>query len=229
VRALLLAAGFGSRLQPLTIHTPKCLMPIRGRPLLGIWLEQLIDAGVGPFLINTHYLFEKVEAFIETSPYKNKVKLMYEESLKGTAGTLIENKDFFGDEDLLLIHADNYYLGDLSQLIYAHQNRPQGCLMTMMTFTTDSPESCGIVEIDDYGVVIGFHEKVKDAPSNLANSAVYVISNELLKILSHNSAGCIDFSNDVIPRFLGNIYSYETQDLMIDIGTLVSYEKANRI
>ncbi|MBT6543216.1 MAG: NTP transferase domain-containing protein, partial [Rhodobacteraceae bacterium] len=113
MRALLLAAGLGTRLRPLTNTTPKCLVPIKGQPLLGIWLERLTQAGIGQFLVNTHYLAEQVEVFIQASPYRDQVTLVNELELHGTAGTLIANLDFFQGEDGLLIHADNYCLADI--------------------------------------------------------------------------------------------------------------------
>ena len=64
MKAILLAAGFGTRLRPLTNNIPKCLVPIKGKALLEIWLDKLSDVGVKDFLINTHYLPEKVESFI---------------------------------------------------------------------------------------------------------------------------------------------------------------------
>ncbi len=78
MKALLLAAGLGTRLRPITNIIPKCLVPINGKPLLEIWLETLTKAGVKEFLINTHYLHEKVEAFVYDSKYKNVVTLVYE-------------------------------------------------------------------------------------------------------------------------------------------------------
>ncbi len=56
MRALLLAAGLGTRLRPITDKIPKCLVPIQGKPLLEIWLDKLYEAGVQEFLVNTHYL-----------------------------------------------------------------------------------------------------------------------------------------------------------------------------
>jgi len=229
VRAMMLAAGLGTRLRPLTDAIPKCLVSIKGQPLLEIWLEHLTQAGIGPFLINTHHLAEQVEAFIEASPYRNHVRLVDECDLQGTAGTLIANLDFFEGEDGLLVHADNYCLADFTIFQKAHSNRPPECLMTMMTFRTDSPASCGIVELDERGVVIGFHEKVAKPPGNLANGAVYIIGSELLEILRNKSHKPTDFSNNVIPSLLGKIYSYETNEVMIDIGFPSSYEKANSI
>ena len=67
MRALLLAAGLGTRLRPITDKIPKCLVPIQGRPLLEIWLDKLCEVGVQEFLVNTHYLAAQVEEFISNS------------------------------------------------------------------------------------------------------------------------------------------------------------------
>ena len=227
MRALLLAAGLGTRLRPLTDTMPKCLVPIKGQPLLGLWLERLTQARIGPFLINTHYLAEQVETFIETSPYRDQVRLVDERDLEGTAGTLIANLDFFQGEDGLLIHADNYCLADFTAFQQAHHSRPPECLMTMMTFRSVAPSSCGIVELDQRGVVVGFHEKVDKPPGNLANGAVYILSAELLKRLGTDLHTVTDFSTEVLNRFVGHIYSYETSEVFLDIGTPETYEQAN--
>lgn len=229
MRALLLSAGLGTRLRPITNNTPKCLVPLNGVPLLQIWLERLTAAGIGPFLVNTHYLADKVKAFVEESTFKEKIQLTFEDDLLGTAGTLISNLDFFQGEDGLLIHADNYCLADFTAFERAHNNRPLGCLMTMMTFRTDDPSSCGIVEVDENNVVIGFHEKVEHPPGNLANGAIYIISHELLEIVKKDLNYVKDFSTEVLHRFKGYIFSYEISDVFLDIGTPDRYEKANNL
>ena len=228
MRALLLAAGLGTRLRPLTDTMPKCLVPIKGQPLLGIWLERLTQASIGPFLINTHYLAEQVETFVEASVYRNQIRLVKELELQGTAGTLIANLDFFQGKDGLLIHADNYCLADFKAFQQAHANRPPECLMTMMTFRTIDPSSCGIVELDDRGLVIGFYEKVAKPQGNLANGAVYILSAELLARMSADLNVVTDFSTEVLNRFVGQIYSYETSAVFLDVGTPETYEQANR-
>ncbi len=228
MKVILLAAGFGTRLRPLTDTIPKCLVPIKGKPLLEIWLEKLNVAGVGPFLVNTHYLHEKVDAFIKSSQYVNAVTIVPEKNLLGTAGTLIANLDFFEGQDGLLIHADNYCLADFKAFTRAHNERPKECLMTMMTFRADNPSSCGIVELDDRGVVIDFHEKVKSPPGNHANGAVYILSAELLSMLGGNELKNVtDFSTEVLHRLLGRIYTYETCEIFLDVGTPETYAKAN--
>lgn len=228
-RAILLAAGLGTRLRPLTYSIPKCLVPINGQPLLDIWLETLTRASIGPFLINTHYLARQVEAYVRASPYRQQVTLVHESKLLGTAGTLIANLGFFEDEDGMLIHADNYCMADFRAFVQAHHQRPPDCLMTMMTFRTDDPVSCGIVELDDLGVVKRFHEKVHSPPGNLANGAIYLLSRNLIRLLAAEFSQARDFSTEVLYPLVGRIHTYETDRLHADVGTQRVYEKLNRV
>ena len=229
MKVILLAAGFGTRLRPLTDTIPKCLVPIKGKPLLQIWLERLTYFGLNQFLINTHYLAQQVAEFINNSKFKNICIIKYEQSLLGTAGTLLSNLTIIGEEDCMLVHADNYCLANFKEFIRSHNQRPSNCLMTMMTFRTDTPSSCGIVELDENNVVIGFHEKVEFPPGNLANGAIYILSPELLKILKEKYATKVDFSTEILHHFIGKIYTYETNDLFLDIGTPDAFLKANSI
>ena len=227
MRTILLAAGFGKRLMPLTKDIPKCLVPIKGVPLLEIWLSRLVEFNLGPFLVNTHYLSNKVELHIEESKHNKKVTLVNEHVLMGTAGTLIKNLDFFQGEDGLLIHSDNYCMADFNAFVEAHQNRPKECLLTMMTFRTNNPSSCGVVELNHQGVVTNFYEKVPNPPGNLANGAIYILSAELLGMIKKELSDAKDFSTEILNRLIGRIYTYETHELFMDIGTPETYKKAN--
>ncbi|MGK7873284.1 MAG: nucleotidyltransferase family protein [Xenococcaceae cyanobacterium] len=229
MKTLLLAGGYGTRLRPLTNTIPKCLVPIKGQPLLEIWLERLTQAGIGPFLINTHYLADQVNDFIAASPYRDQVTLVHEPVLLGTAGTLMANLDFFQGEDGLLIHADNYCMADLQAFVDAHHQRPPKCLLTLMTFRTDTPSTCGIVELNSQNIVVGFHEKVADPPGNLASGAFCILSNEFLAFIKDKKQKYSDFSREVLPLFLNKIYAYETHSIFIDIGSIEAYQKANGI
>lgn len=228
MRALLLAAGTGTRLRPLTDTIPKCLVPIHGKPLLGYWLSMLHDAGVHPILVNLHYLADMVRAYIENSGFRQIVSTVYEENLLGTAGTLLRNRAFFGRDPLMLVHADNLSRFDVHAFVESHRTRPPGCEITMMTFRTPTPESCGIVELDERGVVKAFHEKVPEPPGNLANGAVYILEPSIFRFLERLGKEAIDFSTEVLPHYVGRIFTFHNDVYHRDIGTMESYEAANR-
>jgi mannose-1-phosphate guanylyltransferase len=226
MRAMLLAAGFGTRLKPMTDTVPKCLVPIHGRPLLEYWLQMLRNAGVQPILINTHYFADAVLRFLDSLENSSNIYTVYEDNLLGTAGTLLKNREFFGNSQIMLIHADNLSRFNVSAFIQAHQQRPASCEITMMTFVSQTPQSCGIVELDDFGVVKAFHEKATNPPGNLANGAVYIIEPSILTFLDNLGKVQIDFSTEVLPRYLGKINTFHNDVYHRDIGTMESYKAA---
>lgn len=226
MRALLLAAGLGTRLLPLTSTIPKCLVPIYGKPLLEYWIRMLKDGGVSPVLINLHHFADKILYYIENSEFEDIVFTVYEENLLGTAGTLLKNRGFFVNEPLMLIHADNLSRFNVKAFIERHNSRPPECEMTMMTFRTATPESCGIVELDERGVVLAFHEKVKNPPGNLANGAVYILEPKIFNFLENIGKEVIDFSTEVLPHYVNKIFTFHNDVYHRDVGTIESYKIA---
>lgn len=229
-QAVLLAAGIGSRLRPITDSIPKCLVPINGKPLLYIWLEDLAEVGVERFLINTHYMSHKVEDAILAHPLSKQVKLIYEEQLKGTAGTVraLLNSGECLSEDTLVAHADNLCVCDWRAFFQSHMNREKSCIGTLMSFRTDSPQSCGILEIDEHSRLIGFHEKVDNPPGNLANAAVYIFSEEVFRYFESANNECTDISYHVIPQMLDQLQVWQNRIYLRDIGNPESYRIAQR-
>jgi mannose-1-phosphate guanylyltransferase len=227
MRALLLAAGIGSRLRPITDTIPKCLVPIHGRPLLSYWLDLLFGGGIERVLVNTHYLPDRVRDFVAASPWSSRVDLVHESDLLGTGGTIVANRGYFGTRPFLLAHADNLTDFDLPRLCAAHAARPPGCAMTMLAFRTDDPRSCGILETDAADVVRGFHEKVADPPGNMANAAVYLLEPEVADAATRLGKSVVDFQTEVIPSFLGRILMVETGGYHRDIGNPEALRKAH--
>jgi mannose-1-phosphate guanylyltransferase len=226
MRALLLAAGFGTRLRPVTDTIPKCLVRINGRPLLDHWLELLARGGVTQVLVNLHYLPEVVGAFLAKSTHSLKITSVFEESLLGTAGTVLKNRDYFQQEPVMLIHADNLSLFDVREFIRKFNDRESVIDITMMTFETDAPATCGIVELDEDGVVHAFHEKVNNPPGKLANAAVYILAPAVVEFIAGLNKEIIDFSNDVLPSYIGRINTFHNGTYHRDIGNIKSLEAA---
>lgn len=228
MKALLLAAGLGTRLRPITDHVPKCLVPIHGKPLLEYWLDMLLTNGVERVLINTHYLPHAVRAYVAASPWRNSIDMVHEEILLGTGGTVLRNRDFLAGGPFMVVHADNLTRFDVAAFIRAHANRPIGVDITMMTFDTDMPQTCGIVDLDERGVVIRFHEKVANPPSNHANAAVYIFEPSVIDFLASLGKEVIDISTEVLPRYLGRMQAFHNSDYHRDIGTPESLALAER-
>jgi mannose-1-phosphate guanylyltransferase len=226
MRALLLAGGLGTRLLPITATTAKCLVEINGRPLLDYWLELLFDGGIERVLVNTHWLAEQVEAFVATSRWAQRIDLVHEEELLGTGGTVLANREWFQGEPFIVAHADNLTDFDVGGLIEAHRTRPAGHAITMLGFRSDAPRSCGILELDAQGTVIGFHEKVDNPPGNLANGAVYVFEPEVAESIAAIDGPQVDLSTEIIPDFVGRIRCVETGGYHRDIGTPASLRRA---
>ncbi len=229
MRAILLAAGVGTRLRPLTDSTPKCLAPIDGKPLLVYWLDSLGGAGVEPILINLHHHADQVRNFIENRQDRDRIVLFYEKALLGTGGTIRANSEFCMNAPTMIIHSDNFCMADLEKFIRAHQHRPTGTEITMMTFISENPSSCGIVEVSSENVVTDFHEKVSNPPGRLANGAVYIFEPSVVKVIAAMTSEPLDISRDVIPKYLGKIFAWPANAIHIDVGTPRQLERANQI
>lgn len=229
MKAMLLAAGLGTRLRPITDTTPKCMVPIHGKPLLGYWLDLLLaDRAMEQVLVNTHYLPDAVRQYVISSPWKAHIQLVHEAQLLGTGGTVLRNRDFVAGEAFMVGHADNLTRFQPQAFMAAHANRPAGVELTMMTFDTDAPQTCGIVELDDRGVVQAFHEKQLNPPGRRANAAVYIFEPSVMDFIAGLDKEVCDISIEVLPHFLGKMQAFHNADYHRDIGTLESLALAQR-
>ena len=113
----------------------------------------------------------------------------------------------------------------LINLCKFHFNRPKNTKISMMTFNCDDPESCGIVELDEFNVVRSMKEKSKENKGNQANGAVYMFDNEVVKTLEKHK-DINDISTELLPRYMGRIICWHNNLYHRDIGTPKSYEKA---
>ena len=235
MKALLLAAGYGTRLRPITDTVPKCMVPLGHKPLLAYWLEALSStdptnlatraANFEKIVVNTHYLPQVVESFIDASPWRNKVSLLHEKELLGTAGTLRASRTILGESAFLMAHADNASRFSLSDFLAKFNEKPAGCIGTMMTFKTSSPRECGIVEIDTNGILVNYFEKVDNPPSDLANAAVFIFEPEIHEILKER-ASAKDFCAEVVPYLVGKLNTFHNNVYHRDVGTPIAYHQA---
>ena len=123
MKAFLLAAGYGTRLRPLTEIVPKCLVPINGKPLLRYWIDLFEKHGIDEVLINLHYLSEQVVKYVENENTSIKWHFTYEQELLGSGGTIFANQDFIKDnEPFFICYADNLTNLNLTDMLNYHLN-----------------------------------------------------------------------------------------------------------
>jgi aminoglycoside/choline kinase family phosphotransferase/choline kinase len=130
MKALILAAGFGTRLRPYTDHTPKPLFSIAGRPLLDVLIDQLQKAGCRAVIINTHHLHHKIETFLAAQKYRLEVYTRFEPQILGTAGAIKNVADFWDNQPFMVINADIVADIDFKKVYSTHcRHRPPATLV----------------------------------------------------------------------------------------------------
>ena len=223
MKAFLLAAGLGTRLRPLTDTTPKCLLEIGGRPLLELWLGSLARAGVDEVLVNLHHLPDEVRGHVARRSGPPSVTTVFEPELLGSAGTLVANRDWVAGEDIFLAcYADNLTDFDLRKLVTPLSGGT--ALATVAVFRAPDPRSCGIVEVDDKGVMVGFVEKPAEPRGDLANAGMYAFRPGVIDEVAGPPPR--DIGYDLMPLLVGRAQTVVVDGYLRDIGTIGAYQAA---
>ena len=198
-RALLLAAGAGSRLGPITAAAPKPMLRVRGKPVLDRHLEQLAAAGVTDVWINLHHQGDVIRHHCgDGRRWGLRIRYSGEPALLGSSGALKQLEREFAGSGFFVVYGDNVAACDYRALAAAH--RPDA-LLTIALCHSDDVSSSGIAELDPGGRVLRFVEKPAPGAefSHWVNAGIYAASPDLLPLLP---AGPSDFGRDVIPRLL---------------------------
>jgi len=223
MKAFLLAAGNGTRLKPITDTIPKCLLPIRGKPLLEIWLELCSRSGIDEVLINVHAHPEIVREYLARDGHGLKIKLFEEPTLLGSAGTVDANRDWVaGESAFWILYADVLTNIDLTAMFGYHSSRETP--VTLSVYQVPDPSRCGVVVLDRNGIVREFVEKPATPVSNLAFSGVLLAGPRLFDVIPDRRPADIGF--DVLPKLAGKMSAHITGDYFQDIGTLENYKLA---
>ncbi len=222
MKAIILAAGLGTRLRPVTSTIPKCLVPIQGVPLLELWLRDCERAGIESVLVNTHYLAGPVEEFV-AARRGLPITLVNEPELLGSAGTIAANWSFVaGDESFLVIYADNLTTFSVSDLIAFHATHHE--IASMALFRASNPSACGVVQMNSAGLITGFWEKPSNPQGNLANAGLYVFRSVVQPFLPKEVPS--DVGRSLMPALVGRAMGLPIRSYFVDIGTLESYHQA---
>src|SRR5579863_7404258 len=222
MKAFLLAAGNGTRLRPLTDTIPKCMVPIQGTPLLGIWLEWCRSNRIREVLVNVHAHPEVVATYL-SGDFGVKVTISRENELLGSAGTLLSNRNFVdGEEEFAILYADVLTNFDFDELLGFHRARRSSA--TLGLYRVSNPTECGVVSIESDGRITAFEEKSAHPKGNLAFTGLMIAAPAVIDVLSKRIPS--DIGSDLLPRLIGRMYGYAIEDYLIDIGCQAKYARA---
>jgi mannose-1-phosphate guanylyltransferase len=223
MKAFILAAGHGTRLKPLTDTVPKCLLPIQGVPILGIWLDLCRKYGISEVLVNTHAHSATIKRYLEKNSRGLDVCVTEEATLLGSAGTLLANRSWVASEEFFWVfYGDVLTNADLARMLKFH--REHGLLATVGVYEVPNPQDCGIVTVDQRGIVCEFVEKPLKPSSNLAFSGLLIATPSVLDLIPRQTPADIGF--DLLPKLVGRTAAYPIADPLLDIGTPETYRAA---
>jgi len=199
------------------------MVPIRGVPLLSIWLDLLRRFAIEEVLINVHAHADAVCEFLRKNNGHTCVRVVVEERLLGSAGTLRANRDWVAqDEAFWVFYADVLHRADLPAMLQLHQQRRPAA--TLGVYEVPDPHRCGIVAMDSQGTIQEFVEKPAHPASHLAFAGLMIGTPVLLDAIPEQIPA--DISLHVLPRLVGSMLAYPIRDYLIDVGTMENYKTA---
>ncbi|MBM4457725.1 MAG: NDP-sugar synthase [Chloroflexi bacterium] len=236
-KALILAAGEGTRLRPLTLDRPKPMAPIAGRPLLEHIVEWLRSYGVQEIAVNLHYRPEAITShFGDGAAYGVRVTYSYEDPILGTAGAVRKLADFLDGGPFLVVYGDVLTDLDLRRLLMFHHEqavRDPAIGATVSLYHVPNPTEVGLVGADGDGRITRFLEKPRpeEVFTDLANTGILVVEPHVIERIPPHV--CYDFGRDLFPRLLADgvpLYGWVVPvgTYLLDIGTPEKYAQAQR-
>ncbi len=228
-RAVILCAGQGRRLFPLTANCPKPLLPVGGRPALDYTLELCRFHGIVEIAINLHHCPQAILQHLgDGHAFGLYIHYSYEPELLGSAGALKPLRDFL-ERTFFVLYGDVLTNMDLAAMLAYH--RRHGGVGTVALYRVPDPQRCGLVELDAAGRLRRFVEKPAQPFGDLANAGIYILEPKILAYLPEQ--GPCDFGQDLFPQLLRSgvaLYGYplEAGEYLVDIGTPENLERARQ-
>jgi NDP-sugar pyrophosphorylase family protein len=216
MRAMILAAGRGTRLASLEPEVPKPLVRIGEHPILEHQLRFLVQLGVDHVVVNAHHLAPLIERFVERRARPPHVTVLVEPHLLGTAGGVRNALELLGNDPFLVVYGDVLLTEPLESLVAAHH--ASGASATACVYESASTEGKGVIEVDGIWAT-RFVEKGGVGPG-LVNAGIYVVEPSVIERLPRGSA--LDFGLDVFPvlaREDRGLAVARLRSPLIDIGT----------
>jgi mannose-1-phosphate guanylyltransferase len=216
MRAMVLAAGLGTRLRPLTYEITKPMVPVLDRPVMEHIIDLLAKHGCEQVIANLHYFPDSIREY-----FGERIEYRFEPELLGTAGGVRACADFFGEDPFLVISGDA--LTDIDLTALARRHRESGGIATLAVKKVADTREYGVVLHDRDGRITGFQEKPapEEALSDLGNCGIYVFDPRIFDYFPERPF--VDWAQDVFPALLEHdvpFHIHEVQEYWNDVGSL---------
>ncbi len=226
IKAMIMAAGVGSRLEPLTKSVPKPLVPIANKPVMDVLFENLADLGIKNVICNTYYLADQIIDRYKNNDLGINFNYVKEETLSGTAGGVKKCQYFFDkDNSFVVLSADGLSNADLKHGIEVHKNSGAIATIGIKQIPMEDVQHFGVVVTDKNGFITEFQEKptIEEAKSNFINTGIYIFDYKVFDYIPENTF--YDFAKNVFPKLLAEhaINTFEVKEYWSDIGTIAQY------
>ncbi len=231
IRAMVMAAGYGTRLEPLTMAVPKPMMPIANKPCMQHNLELIRKHNIKEVVCNIHYHPEQIENyFFDGEELGISLSYSYEENLMGTAGGVRRMGREILNIDNTFVVMSSDALTDINLRKMVDYHKSKGAIATIALAPVEEVTQFGVVVLNDDHSVKAFQEKPKqeEALSNLVNAGIYVFEPEVLDMIPEGEF--YDFGKQLFPMLIEKkkgLFGYKMIDFWSDVGTLDAYIKAN--
>ncbi len=231
IKAMVMSAGVGSRLEPLTKSVPKPLVPIANRPVMDILFEKLAFTGVKDVICNTYYLAEQIIDRYKNNSFGINFNYIKEETLSGTAGGVKKCQYFFDEgKPFLVLSADGLSDANLKHGIEVHKKSGAIATIGIKKIAMEDVSHFGVVVTDENGFITEFQEKpvLEEAKSSYINTGIYIFDYEIFDYIPENTF--YDFAKNVFPQLLLKhaINTFEISEYWNDIGTIEQYKQSTR-
>lgn len=229
LKAMVMAAGMGSRLEPITLMIPKPLIPVMNRPLMDIILTQLYNVGVKEVISNTYYLANQIIDRYKNNNLGIKFNYIKETELSGTAGGVKKCQFFFDKgEDFIVMSGDILTTADIDKAVEIHKASNAIATIGVKEIPHEYVSHFGVVVTDEDGYITEFQEKpsVEEAKSNLINTGIYIFNYKIFDYIPENEF--CDFAKNVFPKLLKEraINTFVVDEYWNDIGTIGQYKQS---
>lgn len=226
IKAMIMAAGVGSRLEPLTKSVPKPLVPIANKPVMDILFENLAQIGIKDVICNTYYMADKIIERYTNNKFGINFNYIKEETLSGTAGGVKKCQFFFEkDSTFVVLSADGLSNADLKHGIDIHKKSGAIATIGIKQIPMEDVPHFGVVVTDKDGFIAEFQEKpsIEEAKSNFINTGIYIFDYKVFDYIPENTF--YDFAKNVFPKLLAEhaINTFEVKEYWSDIGTIAQY------